>query len=262
MSDGATLPWYDSNWLVAREKARAIIATVKPAALSAFDGELSVFHTRKDFTAHVIDRVLDEVTMTHVLETVRALKPTELELHEARRFGRLIVHNHALFTKLQQDMVELVGDVVGEPVEPQYNFLSRYANLGVCEMHMDGPDAKWTLDLCLAQSGPWPIHFSQVVDWPDVFSEEWREPGWADRLKRSPSLTFSPVTLEPGQAVVFSGSSQWHYRNPIPAGTGRQFCDLLFFHFIPRGTSRLASPSNWAEYFGIPELGEVSLQIA
>ncbi len=35
--------------------------------------------------------------------------------------------------------------------------------------HMDAPDAMWTLDICLEQSEPWPISFSQPVDWPENF---------------------------------------------------------------------------------------------
>jgi hypothetical protein len=66
-------------------------------------------------------------------------------------------------------------------------------------------------------------------------------------------MRFMPYTLWPGQAVVFSGSSQWHYRNAMPDASGRQFCDLLFFHFIPRGTGELVVPANWPRLFGVPE---------
>ena len=60
--------------------------------------------------------------------------------------------------------------------------------------------------------------------------------------------------MEPGQAILFSGSSQWHYRNAMPALSTKSSCDLLFLHFIPRGTRELLNPLNWARLFDIPEL--------
>src|SRR5206468_530714 len=117
-----------------------------------------------------------------------------------------------------------------------------YGNLGVCPPHMDSPEAKWTLDLCVGQSTPWPIYFSQVCPWPESASDTWRDGDWEEQIKRSPSLRFTSYTLEPGQAVVFSGSSQWHYRDAIPAGRGRKFAELLFFHFVPKGSAALLRP--------------------
>ena len=57
-----------------------------------------------------------------------------------------------------------------------------------------------------------------------------------------------------GDAVVFSGSNQWHYRDALPKGPGRRFCDLLFLHYIPRGTSDLVAPKNWARIFDVADL--------
>lgn len=78
--------------------------------------------------------------------------------------------------------------------------------------------------------------------------------GWEQAIKQSPALHFTPYTLRPGEAAVFSGSSQWHYRDAIPESGSRQFCDLLFFHFIPKGSAELVKPQNWARIFGIPGL--------
>ena len=144
--------------------------------------------------------------------------------------------------------------MVGEPVEPAYSFLSLYGNLGVCPLHIDSPEAKWTLDLCVGQSSPWPIYFSQVCPWPELAPDISPGSDWEEQIKRSPSLRFTSCTLEPGQAVVFSGSSQWHYRDAIPDGPGRKFAELLFFHFVPKGSAELRRPENWARLFGVREL--------
>jgi hypothetical protein len=167
-----------------------------------------------------------------------------------------VVHDHPFFTELQERTVALVSEAVGEPVEAAYNFLSMYTAKGVCAVHMDAPEAKWTLDLCVDQSAPWPIHFSQVLPWPDPASDNWGE-AWEEKIKRSPAHRFTAHALEPGQAVVFSGSSQFHYREPMTRASGRSFCNLLFFHYIPRGTLELIRPESWARRFGIAELSSV-----
>ena len=61
----------------------------------------------------------------------------------------------------------------------------------------------------------------------------------------------------PGDAILFSGSSQWHYRDALPQGKAKGFCDLLFLHYIPKGTASIVRPANWAEHFGLPEIARI-----
>ncbi len=232
----------------------ALVREVKPAALGEFVDAFRVLRTRPDFEVARFKGVFDDETLAEVRRVVASLRPADLEIHEARRFGRFVVHDHPLLTELQGRTVDLVSEAAGEPVEPAYSFLSLYGSHGVCPLHMDAPEAKWTLDLCLDQGAPWPILFSQVRPWPEPGEQVWREEDWEERVKGSPSLRFTTVSLEPGEAVLFSGSGQWHYRDAIPAGRGKRFCDLLFFHYIPVGAAELVRPENWARLFGIPEL--------
>ena len=247
-------PWYDSQWLGEYSRCTALIEQVKPEALPGFVEALSVFQTRPDFKTRVLESVFDEAELGEIRRHVVALQPADLELHEARTFGRFVVHSHPYFTELQERTVPLVSEAVGEDVEASYNFLSLYGGLGVCAPHLDAPDAKWTLDLCLNQSRPWPIYISQVEPWPLSGGERLSDVEWEQAIKEVPARHFTPYTLRPGEAVVFSGSSQWHYRDAIPATDTRQFCDLLFFHFIPKGSAELVKPHNWPRLFGIPEL--------
>ena len=77
---------------------------------------------------------------------------------------------------------------------------------------------------------------------------------WSDHIKNSHS--FDSHSMAVGGAVIFGGSSQWHYRDPMPDVTRKDFCTLLFFHFVPAGSTELAKPQNWARIFGVPELSE------
>ena len=170
-----------------------------------------------------------------------------LEKHEYKNFGREVVHNHPYFIELQKNLECFVSDLVSEPIESAYNFLSLYNNLGKCDVHMDAPLAKWTLDLCIDQSTEWPIYFTKTQDWPVDFNFEGDY--WGAGIKFMNE--FEKVVLHPGEAAIFSGSSQWHYRDAIPEGKN-QFCHLLFFHFIPKGTRKLSNPRTWNERYQIP----------
>jgi hypothetical protein len=257
-SNSRLYPWYDSVWLSTYAEAKAIIRTVRPDALAAFVDAFRILHTRPDFKVKFLEQPFDAATLGELRRVTASLQATDLELHEARQFGRFVVHDQPFLTELQQRTIPWVSAAVGEPVEANYNFLSLYASKGVCAVHLDAPEAKWTLDLCIDQAAPWPIYFSQVQPWPDSVADAWRTEGWEKNIKQSRSLEFTPYTLQPGQAVIFSGSSQWHYRDPMPEASGKQFCTLLFFHFIPKGTAELVRPIHWARLFGIPELSGLS----
>ncbi len=149
-------------------------------------------------------------------------------------------------------MQSLVSELAGEAVEPAYNFLSLYTQLGICEPHMDAPKAKWTLDVCIEQSSAWPIYFSQTVPWPEDFSYSGKD--WQEYIKDQSDLRFNSCSLHPGEAVLFSGSSQWHYRDGYSGLGNNSFCNLLFFHFLPEGTRKIVEPTNWPELFEMPAL--------
>ena len=246
-------PWYDSRWLETYADAKAWIARHRPSKLPEFERGLAPLRTDPGFETRKISRVFDAATHGRIRETIEGLGRERLELHEVRDFGRFIVHDIPYFTELQNGLTDLVSDAVGERVEPCYNFLSLYTKAGSCAPHMDAPMAKWTLDVCIDQSAAWPIHFSQVVDWPD--EDFRREPGWEERIKRDPHLHYSTFSLLPSEAVIFSGSSQWHFRDRMPtSGAPGGFCNLLFFHYFPAGMRELCDPANWHEIFDVPEL--------
>lgn len=250
-------PWYDSPWLATYARAKAWIARTHPARLAEFEARLAPLRTDPGFEVKQIAQVFDEATLQRIRETIRALTPAKLRMHEIRDFGRFVVHNLPYFTELQQDLVDAVSEAAREQVEPCYNVLALYTKLGECEIHMDAPEAKWTLDLCVEQSTVWPIHFSPILPWPEEPGLDAQ--GWQEAIKRDARNRFTSYAPQPGEALLFSGSSQWHYRDPLPrAGGSGHFCNLLFFHFIPRGTAELAKPRSWPSLFGLPALAEIT----
>jgi hypothetical protein len=244
-------PWYDSIWLSAYVRAKRLIQDDYPHKYLEFIDAFAPLRTRLDFQTMTIDNIFTDETFTQIEDAIAKLSKDELERQELLKFGRFVVHDHASFTQLHHLITPLVSDLVGELVEPSYNFLSLYNNLGVCRVHMDAPYAKYTLDICIDQSHPWPIYFSQVRDWPEDFENR---SNWEQAIKTDPINIFTAHDLSPRQAVIFSGSSQWHYRKRIPQQTDNNFCHLLFFHFVPNGMTKKIDPHNWATLFDLPEL--------
>jgi hypothetical protein len=253
-------PWYDSIWLAHYQRATEILQETRPSLLADFQRAFEPLRTRSDFRVQFYDRIFDDLTMARLELTVSALRGVQLESHEANNFGRFVVHNHPYLSDLQYELVELVSEGTGEVVEPCYNFLSLYRAGAMCPVHMDAPEAKWTLDLCIRQSESWPISFSQVVPWPDDYQP--RDNNWQREIRESPQHSFASCTMERANALLFAGSSQWHYRDRLPASDGGAFCDLAFFHFIPAGTGELVRPASWARLFGAPELEVLASYVA
>ena len=244
--------WYDSHWLDIYIAAKQLVARVAPDRLAEFVAAFDPLRTDPAFKVKSLPRVFDAELITHIRETIKAIPKSLLEMHEVKDFGRFVVHDFPAFTELQHRLVDRVSNWAGEAVEPRYNFLAMYTRRGICDPHLDAPFAKWTLDICVDQSEPWPIHFSNIVPWPEEPDRAHDEPG--EVIRSRPDLAFRSVVLNPGDAILFSGSSQWHYRDALSLQKGQHFCDLLFLHYIPKGSSELVLPRNWAKLFGISEL--------
>jgi hypothetical protein len=258
LSSTHTFPWYDSWWHTSYLRARDYLAAHHPEKLAGFNSAMAAFRTPADFRPFVLRDALDEADHQALLALATAPQQEDLEKHELFSFGRFVIHNHPVMTAMQLRLVERMSDWVGEPVEARYNFLSLYNNLGVCEPHMDAPDAKWTLDYCIAQSDPWPIHFSDVQQWPETWLAS--NENWQQEIKSDPRNAYTGFSMQEKEALVFSGSSQWHYRDRIARQRPQNFCYLAFFHFIPEGLGHLVNPANWAEIFGVPALAEFCLE--
>jgi hypothetical protein len=246
------LPWYDSQWLLRYLRSKEFLATRHPTRVEEFVAAFDPLRTRSSFRERLLDGAFDEAELALIRTVVQSVDPSQLEMHEVGSHGRLVVHDHPTLVELQSKLVPRVEELVEEAVEVSYNFLAFYTQRGFCRPHLDAPEAKWTLDLCIEQTEPWPIHFSDVVPWPERFRDTDAE--WKGEVERH---AFRSYAMEPGQALMFSGSSQWHYRDGFPGTDPRGSCTLLFFHFFPVGARELLDWESWERRFDAPGLGEV-----
>lgn len=244
------LGWYDSHFLRRVEVAKRYLAKVRPDAAADFVAGLAALDSPAGFRELLIDDVFDAATRAGIIEVSRAAEPEpgDRQARENAGFGRDVLWNIPFFLELQERLRPALSERLGQPLVSSYNFLSRYGAEGKCNLHMDDPNAFYTFDYCIEQDALWPIYVSRPVDWirgevPSSFEPE--------RIMADPALEFAGHLLQPNQALVFNGSSQWHYRKPKVAGG---FCHLLFFHYFPAGCEDLVAPHRWAAHFGIPEM--------
>lgn len=244
------LEWYDSDFLRRFEVARHYLGIVCPDSLETFLGGFAPIKPKDDFSPIKIDDVFDDATRKEIIRVAREVQPEDdkYQDYENSEFGRHVIWDNDFFRELQEQVRPLLSEVLGRPLQSTYNFLSIYGGSGKCDPHIDHPHSMFTFDYCIEQSEEWPIYFSKVVDWSSAGSERRFD---AARIKHDPSLQFVAHRLRPNQALLFCGSSQWHYRDPITSGG---FCKLLFFHYIPSGYGDLVTPARWASHFRIPEL--------
>lgn len=221
------LGWYDSHFLRRVEVARRYLARVRPDALDAFLHGLADLTPRPGFREVTVEDVFDAASREEIAALSRAAAPVrnDQQARENTDFGRDVLWNLPRFLALQEQVRPLVAELTGRPVVSSYNFLSRYGAQGRCDLHMDAPDAMYTFDYCIEQDAVWPIYVSRTVDWIGGEVPARFEP---ERIIGDPGLDFREHLLEPNRALLFNGSSQWHYRQPKAAGG---YCHLLFFHY-------------------------------
>lgn len=242
------VPWYDAHFLNRFAAAKKYLAIVAPELLDDFIAGFAPLRTPQDFTPVVIEELLDPEQLAEVRQLAQSIPQEMLECHELRSFGRHVVHDHPAFTRLQRQLQPRVEKLLGRRLVSGYNFLSLYNAAGRCEPHLDEPFSMYTLDLCIAQDVEWPIYFSKIIDWSEAEELLQLSPS---QLRQRDDLEFRQHVLEPNKALIFCGSGQWHYRDPMPGGG---FCHLLFLHFYPEGCDDLVRPERWAGHFGYPEL--------
>lgn len=244
------LGWYDSHFLRRVEVARRYLAKVRPERLPEFVAGLASLGAAPGWREMLVDDVFDDATREEIIAISRSARP-DAHAQQAREnadFGRDVMWRIPRFVELQEELRPRVEALTGRRLVSSYNFLSRYGASGKCDLHMDDPRAMYTFDYCIEQDAVWPIHVSRPVDWaagemPARFDPE--------TVIADAGLDFAEHLMQPGQALLFQGSSQWHYRRPKVAGG---FCHLLFFHYYPADAEDLVLPHRWAAHFGIPEL--------
>lgn len=189
---------------------------------------------RRELTQVAHELFTDEVhqTLVQFMEERAQYLPLE---YDGEMFSRLMAQNVGMFQHLHNQLVDFASEQFGEKVKPSYSFLSLYDNDGICPLHIDRDQCRFTIDYLIRQDRkePWPIYIGELIS--DKERTEATETRMAhpetdeDIARVKAKQKFTTVEMQPNDAVLYSGTHQWHYRDRIPSGTA----DLAFFHFVP-----------------------------
>lgn len=159
-------------------------------------------------------RAVHKAIARHVAEVRKLYDWPGMPYHDwdqppENRFNRWQYHNLPMLVQLHHDprFVAKVSQLVKEALRPSYVFLSMYGKDGVCPCHTDRPQCYMTVDYMVdtdAEKAPWPIYIEGKA-----------------------------YVLKPGEAVLYSGTGQEHYRKPMGEVSDASFANLAFFHFVP-----------------------------
>lgn len=182
----------------------------------------------------VARQLFDPITHEALKAFIRDRVPMMSVGMDSDSFVRRYAHNVPYFVAIHRQLTEFASEQFGEPLKPSYSFLSMYDDNGICPLHIDRPQCRYTIDYLIQQhrAEPWPLRIGQAM------TDEQRQaldesgaghPQTDDEIaERIAAETWTDVLLEPNDAVLYSGTHQWHYRPERLKGRA----DLVFFHFV------------------------------
>lgn len=182
----------------------------------------------------IVRDLLDADTYEHLIgfmDTQVRFLPLGLD---ETKFVRAYAHNPPYLVGLHKQLTEFASDTFGMKLKPSYVFLSMYRENGICPLHIDRPQCFRTIDLLIRSTSQedWPIRIGQVMsdDQIQTINESGKGHPETDEDIQAiiDSQTWTDVNLNPNDAVLYSGTHQWHYRPNRLVGTA----DLAFFHFV------------------------------
>jgi hypothetical protein len=194
--------------------------------------------TARDRTTNAVTvarQLFDPITHEALKAFIRDRVPMMSVGVDDKDFVRRYAHNVPYFVNIHRQLTEFASEQFGEPLKPSYSFLSMYDDNGICPLHVDRPQCYRTIDYLIQQdqAEPWPIRIGEAM------SDEQRQaldesgaghPQTEDEIAdRITAETWTDVLLESNDAVLYSGTHQWHYRPERLKGRA----DLVFFHFAP-----------------------------
>lgn len=170
----------------------------------------------------LLNQLFSDSVFSKIKDIVTSVKNEKKYFEDNELFFRKYIIDHEGLQNIHQKISHLVSGIIEEKFVPSYNFVSIYGlGLGECPVHIDRPQCQLTVDVCVNQNEPWPLyvdHRFKYLTYEEVFKN-------ADDIKQN-SVEY---LLNPGQALLYSGTHHPHWRNKIQK---ENYCDMIFFHFI------------------------------
>jgi hypothetical protein len=182
----------------------------------------------------VVKQLFGEKTFAEILRYMDEVVPILPSAIDTQTFKRRARHNDPFFAHLHRQLSDFASEQFEVKLKPSYSFLSMYFEGGHCPLHIDRPQCFRTVDLLIRQTDdePWPLQIGPPMTDDEVEMYERQEMGGPESHRPdglAEQIAWQTALLEPNDAVLYSGTHQWHRRPTILSGSA----DLIFFHFVP-----------------------------
>ena len=124
---------------------------------------------------------------------------------------RTSVNDLALMRLFHQLSEKLVQSIVPEKIKTSYSFTSAYESGSTLPAHTDRPQCVYNISMMLASQPR-----TSLSGWP-LFIKHYD--------------VVNSVPLEPGDAVIYSGTNDLHWRDKMPENLSSVLG--VFFHYVP-----------------------------
>ena len=134
---------------------------------------------------------------------------------------RMLLRREPLCEFLHHQLCPLVAAIVDEPLKPSYSIYAHYHPGAILARHRDRPQCKYNVSLVLD---------AQAEAQAEAHAEDRAGGDDAWPLYIETRTGVHAAALAPGDAVLYSGTDAWHWRDAQPAGHS---LGGAFFHYVP-----------------------------
>ena len=147
-------------------------------------------------------------------------------------------HNQVFASYLQGQFLDLMSQVVGEPVKLSYVYAASYKGGAVLDPHTDREQCEFSISFQIdyepepeGQISPWAIYAEPFSDYRDTIQKRGTTIGWDQLKNRNDKTGPIPIHLASGDGLIYRGRELIHYRYELPEG---HRSTSLFFHYVAK----------------------------
>lgn len=239
-TDGSPIPDIADESLIRKLLTAGIALTPESIESSDQHWHRAIETARNDFAANkytVIRHLFPAEYMRSMREYFRKYVGSGFMSFGDDQVGlRYREHNQVLASYLQGQFLDLMSQVVGEPVKRSYVYAASYKGGAILDPHTDREQCEFSISFQVdfepepeGQISPWAIYAEPFSDYRDAIQKRGTTIGWDEIENRDRERKPTPIYLASGDGLIYKGRELIHYRYALPEG---HRSTSLFFHYV------------------------------
>lgn len=155
----------------------------------------------------ILENFLNSEEVEYQSNSLKSLKINQF-WHDPQSPNAFSIHNYLPQIEVLCNKLHIIANAVGEPLFPTYTYCRKYLQGNELPKHIDRKNSEIAVSVHLYGDQKWPLFF-ELKDGSVVSLE-----------------------LKAGDAVLYKGSENYHWREPY---TGNEFGQFFLFYVKSRG---------------------------